>query len=454
MRKPLSLKIGISGVRGVVGESLTPQLVTSFAAAYGTYAGAGPVLIGTDTRPSRDMVKQAAIAGLLSVGCTPVDLGIVPVPALQFHIRQVGAFGGICITASHNPIEWNALKFFRPDGIVLRPNQAFELTDLYHQGVFPRVPAGSIAEVRRDETALTLHRQTILAAVDVEAIRARRFRVAVDCCNGAASRATPDFLRDLGCQVIAINTDPDLPFPHNPEPLPENIGDLCRTVREADADLGFAQDADADRLAIVDERGVPLGEDCTVALAVRHALRASPGPVVVNVSTSRMVDDVAAELGCPVCRTRVGEINVVERMLELGSPVGGEGNGGVIVPALNPCRDSFVGMAMILEALAREGGTIREMRERIPTYAMEKARLACAARDIAPALRRLRAAFAGETVDETDGVKVVWPDRWLQARASNTEPIIRVVAEAPTEEAAAALVREALACLAPSQAIP
>lgn len=451
MPRRLSLKIGISGVRGVVGESLTPQLVTAFATAFGTHCGAGPVLIGTDSRPSHLMVKEAAIAGLLSVGCTPIDLGIVPAPTLQLHIRNSGAFGGVCVTASHNPIQWNALKFFGPDGIVLRPTQAAELTELYHQGEFTRVGAADIAVARTDDTAIRRHRETILKAIDADRIRARRFKIVVDCCNGAASTATPEFLRALGCEVIELNTDVEVPFPHNPEPLPEHIGDLCALVRQTGADMGFAQDADADRLAIVNEHGEAIGEDCTVALAIRHYLSRNPvGPIVVNVSTSRMVDDVAAQYGAPVHRTRVGEINVVERMLDCGAQIGGEGNGGVIVPRINPCRDSFVAMGMILEALATEGGTMSEMRNRIPSYCLLRERLDCPAREVVPSLRKLRELYRGCEMDLTDGLKVLWPDRWLLARASNTEPILRVEAEAPTESATRALLHDALDCLCPS----
>lgn len=450
MRSPSSLKIGISGVRGVVGESFSPRLVTSFAAAFGTYSGAGPIVIGTDSRPSREMVKQAVIAGLMSVGCQPIDLGIIPIPALMQHVCVSGAFGGICISASHNPIQWNALKFVGADGIVLRPAQAAELTDLYHQGVYPRVAGPDICECRSDTTALLKHREAVLSAVDVDAISARKFKVVVDCVNGAAYRAAPDFLRALGCDVVELNTDADQPFPHNPEPLPENIGTLCDLVRSSHADIGFALDADADRLAVVNELGEPLGEDCTVALAVRHVLATDPGPVVVNVSTSRMVEDVAAQRGCAVIHSRVGEVNVVEKMIECGSRIGGEGNGGVIMPAVNPCRDSFVGMALLLEALAREGGTISEMRDKVPAYAMVKEKLPCPARDIAPALRRLAYEFRDEQIDRTDGLKIVWPDRWVQARGSNTEPIIRINAEAPTADEAQELVRRTMESINPS----
>ncbi len=450
MLSQMSLKIGISGVRGIVGESLTPQLVTSFASAFGNYSGAGPVLVGTDNRPSREMIKQAAMAGLLSVGCTPVDVGIVPLPALMLHVRQTGAFGGICISASHNPIEWNALKFIGPDGIVLRPNQAAELTDLYHQGVYTRVAAHEIADPRSDDSTVARHRDAVLRAVDAASIRARGFKVVVDCVNGAASRATPAFLRALGCEVFELYTNPDEPFPHSPEPLPENIGRLCGLVRETGADLGLAQDADADRLAIVNEFGEPLGEDCTVALVVRQWLERKPGAVVVNVSTSRMVDDIAAQYGCPVHRTRVGEIHVVERMIECGAEVGGEGNGGVIIPGINPCRDSFVGMALVLEGLAKARMPVSAWRARIPSYAMVREKLLCKARDIAPSLRLLQNLYRGQTLDSTDGIKILWPDRWLHARSSTTEPIIRLIAEAPTEPDARALLMEAVECLCPT----
>lgn len=448
MRKQLALKISISGVRGVVGDALTPQLITSFAAAFGAYCGAGPILVGTDSRPSREMVKRAVMAGLQSVGCTPVDLGILPVPALQLHIRHTGAFGGICLTASHNPIEWNALKFFGADGILLRPHEAVELTDLYHQGVFPRIGGPTVSQPREDLSAITLHRRAVLSALDTDAIRSARVRVAVDCCNGAASRATPEFLEALGCSVAAIHADPDLPFPHNPEPIPENMGDLARAVRDSEADVGFIQDADADRLAIAGSDGEPLGEEATLAIVVRHVTRVSPGPVVVNVSTSRMLDDVCAETRSTLHRTRVGEINVVERMLELDSSIGGEGNGGVIAPHINPCRDSFVAMGYVLEAMAQTRAGIGELRAAIPSYAMVKERVQTRPRDVPVALRRLQGACRDATLDFTDGVKAIWPDRWLQARASNTEPIIRVIAEAPTESEAHDLIQMARSVMA------
>lgn len=440
MVKHPTLKIGTSGVRGVVGESLTPQLVASFASAFGTHSGRGPIVIGTDTRPSREMVTQAAISGLLSVGCTPINIGVVPVPALQFHIRRVGAYGGICVTASHNPISWNALKFFGKDGISIRPHQITELTDLYHQGLYPRVAADEIEGVVEDSRALEGHSRAVLKAVDTDRIRRCNFKVVVDCCNAAASLAAPGFLRELGCNVIEVNTNPDALFPRNPEPVRENISELCNQVRKSGADLGFALDADADRLSMVNSEGNPIGEESTVALAVRHILKKTPGPVVVNLSTSQMIDDIAAEFGQPVHRTQVGDVHVVEKMLAIGATIGGEGNGGVIYPRINPCRDSFIAMAFVLESMAETAKTLQELRSELPTYSIIKEKVPCRSREIAAFLRLLKHLFAGETIDETDGVKVLWPDRWLHVRGSNTEPILRIIAEARTVSEARELI--------------
>lgn len=451
MPKPSSLKIGVSGVRGIVGESLSPQLVTTFAAAFGCHTGRGPILVGTDSRPSREMVKRGVIAGLLSVGCQPIDLGVLPVPALQHHIRQVKALGGICVTASHNPVEWNALKFFAEDGILLRPNQAAELTDLYHQGVFPRVSASEIAELLYDDTAIMRHCKAVLSHVDVDAIRARHFRVVCDCCNGAASAATPMFLEMLGCDVVPINHDINLPFPHNPEPVPENLGQICEAVKKYGAEIGFVQDADADRLALVNEFGNPVGEEYTLALGILHLAGRSKKPVVVNISSSRLSEDAATLCGVPMIYAKVGEVNVVQKMLELGSIVGGEGNGGLIVPEINPCRDSFVAMAMTLEALAMNGLSMSEYADKLPHYALARRKVVLPARLIQPALARLQESYADQKMDFTDGMKLLWPDAWLQARGSNTEPIMRVTAEAPTQQRADELVDGALKVISEMQ---
>ncbi len=449
MQREPRLKIGSGGVRGVAGESLTPQIIASIAAAFGAYCGPGPILVGTDTRPSGEMVTHAALAGLLSVGSTPVHLGIVPLPSLQFHLRVSDAVGGICISASHNPVEWNGLKFFGADGRILRPGQFSELTDLYHQGVYRRVRSELIRKVQSDDTAISRHLSAVLASVDRELIRSRGLKVALDCCNGAGAVAAPEFLRELGCDLVEVHTDPAGRSPREPEPIAENLTELCRAVREKGAVLGFAQDADADRLAIIDERGLPLGEDCTIALAADRVLARQKGPVVVSLSTSRLIEDVAGRHGCEVYRTAVGEIHVLERMLACGSPVGGEGNGGVILPQLNLCRDSFVAMALVLEALAESGAAVGELRRQWPGYAIVKRRIPCRARDAAAFLRLVRHFYRKDELDLTDGVMVRRPDRWLHIRGSQTEPVLRIIAEAPSEAEAQDLIRHALDYLRP-----
>ena len=449
MPRPSSLKIGPSGVRGVIGESLTPQLVTGFAAAFGTYCGAGPILVGTDTRPSGEMVKQAAIAGLLSVGCTPVDVGIVPVPALMFHVREAGAFGGIAVSGSHGSLEWNALRFVSSEGLTLRANQAAELTDLYHQGFYPRVRALEMSDVRTDTTSSARHLGAVTRTVDLERIRARRFKVATDPGGATASGPTLRLLQALGCDVVSVNAGADATLPAPPEPDEASLAELGDLVRRSGADVGFAQDADADRLVVVDEHGTPLGPDATVALVLQRWLERKRGPVVVNVSTSRMVDDVAARFECPVYRSRVGEAHVIEAMKEHGAEVGGEGDGGAIVLPVNPCRDSFLAMALILESMAVSERSVGALRAQVPRYSMVRERLLCSARDIAPSLRLIKSLFAGERFDLTDGVKVTWPDRWLLARPSATEPVIRLAAEAPREAEARSLVNRVLEVLSP-----
>ena len=449
MAHPLSLKIGLTGVRGVIGESLTPQLVASFAAAFGTYCGAGPIVIGTDTRPSGEMLKHAAIAGLLSVGCTPVDVGVVSVPTLMLHVRGAGALGGISVSGGHGSPDWNALRFIGPGGLALRANQAAELADLYHQGVFPRVGAGEMSEACADPTAVSRHVRAITGAVDADRIRAKRFTVAVDAKSGSTLASTRRLLEALGCDLVAVGAKAGGWYRDSPELADGDLAELGDLVRRSGAVVGLAQDADGDRLAVVDERGAPLGADAAIALVVQRWLERTPGPVVVNVSASRAVDDVAARFGCAVHRSRVGEAFVLEAMSDHGAEVGGEGGGGVIVARVNPCRDGFVAAAVILEAMAVSGDSIGGLRGRIPRYAMVTERLLCPARDVAPSLRLIKGLFRGERFDATDGVKVMWPDRWLLARPATSEPVIRLAAEAPTEAEARSLINRVLEVLSP-----
>ena len=442
MRAIPTLKISISGVRGVVGESLTPTLLTRFTQAFGTFVGPGTIVIGRDTRTSGEMVRQAVVAGLLSSGCRVVDLDVCPVPTVQLLVRERRARGGICITASHNPAEWNALKFINSAGLFLAAAQARQLLDIYHQGEYALVAGAEMREVTREAGAIDLHVKAILDALGPLPGGARKLRVAVDSCNGAGSVVAPRLLAALGAEVFPVNTTPDGLFPRGAEPVPENLGDLCRAVRESGADVGFAQDMDADRLAVVDEQGRPIGEEYTLVLAARYVLARERGPLVANLATTIALDAVAREFDCPVYRSKIGEANVTEEMRRHGAVVGGEGNGGVIYPRINFARDSLVGMALVLHLLAGDGRRVSEIIAGLPRTAMVKEKLACRSDRIGRALKAVREAYARWPQDTRDGVKVTTPDGWFLVRGSNTEPIIRLVAESATEGQARALVED------------
>ena len=442
MRAIPTLKISISGVRGVVGDSLTPVLLTRFAQAFGTYVGSGRIVIGRDTRTSGEMVRQAVVSGLLSSGCRIVDIGVFPVPTVQITVRQTGAHGGIAITASHNPAEWNALKFVGSDGLFLSGERGRELLDIYHQGDYTKVGCAAMRGIETMTAAGDRHIDAVLAGVGRLPAHpdGRRLRVALDSCNGAGSVVTPRLIEALGAEAVSVNVTPDGSFPRPAEPLPEHLGALCALVRAAGADVGFAQDMDADRLAVVDERGVPIGEELTLVLAASFVLERSPGPVAVNLATTQAMDAVAARHGVMVTRTRVGEANVTAGMKRVGAVIGGEGNGGVIYPRINFGRDSLVGIALILHLLASSGRRVSELVAGLPRYTMLKSRLACPSNRIRAVLKRLRREYEWAPTDARDGVKVTLPDGWFLVRGSNTEPILRVVSEAPSSEAAGRLL--------------
>ena len=433
MRPIPTLKISISGVRGVVGESLTPALLTRFAQAFGTYVGGRTIVIGRDPRTSGEMVKQAVIAGLLSSGCRILDIGMCPVPTIQLLVRHQRAQGGIAITASHNPAEWNALKFIGPSGFFLDSGQARELLDIYHQGEYTKVGGAEMRAVAELPAATDLHIQKIVEVLGRLPARAQRLRVVLDACNGAGSIAGPKLLEAFGAEVIPINTTPDGSFPRPAEPLAENLGDLCAAVKAEKADVGFAQDMDADRLAIVSEEGIAIGEEYTLLLAALYVLSKSPGPLVANLSTTAALQEVARRFGCPLSLSKIGEVNVTEEMQKQNAVIGGEGNGGVIYPRLNFARDSLVGMALILHLLAETGETISALVNSLPRFTMIKEKLVCPSDKIAAVLKIIRKEYAAYTMDLRDGVKVSLPDGWFLVRGSTTEPIIRVIAEAATE---------------------
>ncbi len=449
MREHL-LKIGVSGIRGVVGDFLTPALAAAFAQAFGTYVGRGRVVVGRDTRPSGEMLEHAVCCGLLAAGCEVVRVGVQPTPTIQVYVAHTGARGGIAITASHNPPEYNALKLFNSSGLFFNQYERGELVDLYHESDFRHAANEEIGGLSDDAgSAGAIHTGRVLAQVDADRIRACRFRVALDAVNGAGSLLSCRFLRhDLGCELEAIAVDPSLPFPRPAEPRAEVLGELSALVLARGAAIGFAQDPDGDRLAVAEETGRVLDNDDMLALVVDAALTRRRGDVVVNLTTSSVIDDVARSHGCRVWRTPVGEANVVERMQAIDAVIGGEGSGGgVILPAVHLCRDSYTAMALLLDRMAATGLSIGTLAARLPRYHRRSRQLAFEHGRLGPLMQALEERFAGVAADRSDGLKLAWPDRWIHVRASNTEPLVRLTVEARAEDEAEGLLAQVEALL-------
>lgn len=449
---PEGLMVSVSGIRGRVGAGLTPEVVTSYAAAFGAWATTAdvstPIVVGRDSRVSGPMFHRCVVSALQSVGARVIDLGLTTTPTCQLAVEHHHAGGGLMISASHNPIEWNALKFIGPSGLFLDAAEGTAMRALVGQA-FPRATWDRLGIVDVDDEAVSRHINAVLALpmIDVERIRARRLRVALDCCRGAGAVIMPALLERLGCSVSVINLDPDGRFPRPPEPIPENLGELERLVASFGADVGFAVDPDVDRLAIVADGGHAIGEDYTLAFAARVVLHQRPGTVVTNLSTSRIVDDVAVEAGGRVVRAPVGEVNVAIRMREERAVVGGEGNGGVILPELHLGRDAPLAAALVLQLLSEGEETLSQIVSRYPRYAIVKDKLDRPAVALDAVYDALRSTFPGAQVDTQDGLRLSWPDRWVHIRPSGTEPIVRVIAEAPSADAARALVARSRAPL-------
>lgn len=441
------LKIGVSGIRGVVGEFLTPGLARAFAQAFGTYVGPGRVVVGRDTRASGPMLQHAVHCGLLAAGCEVVDVGILPTPSIQIFTGASRARGGLAITASHNPPEYNALKLFNRFGLFFNHYERSELLDIYHQSDFRQAANDQIQRVIRDTaSAPKLHIERVLEHVDAGQIRAKRFRVALDGVNGGGSLLSVHFLRDvLGCELHAISVDPTQVFPREAEPRADTLGDLANLVRDKNCDIGFGQDPDGDRLAVADQRGRVLDNDDVLALAVDAALQRYPGDVVVNLTTSSVVDDVARQYGRRVYRTPVGEANVVETMQAVNAVIGGEGsNGGIIFPPVHLCRDSYTGMAFLLELMAKTGLSVSALQARLPRYYRKLDKIAYEHGRLGPIMQALDDSFPAAAKDRSDGLKLSMRDGWIHVRASNTEPLLRLGAEAKSEQRLQELYGEVL----------
>ena len=426
------LKIGIGGVRGVVGETFTPELAVSFAQAFATYLNSSRILICRDTRPSGPMVSSAVAAGLLASGCEVIDLGICPTPSLQLAIPWLQAQGGIAITAGHNETAWNALKFVRSDGLYLNSTQAAELLDIYHQHEFEKVPWDRLRPMIVRSDAVDHHLEILTRAFDVAAVRQRAFRVAVDCCNGACSELAPRWISVLGGEILAINDDMAAPFPHDPEPRRDTMAQVRAVVKAGGADIGLMLDADGERLGLVDERARILHEEATFAMAAAIRLQQKPGPIVTNVSTSAMIDRIAAGYAIPVIRTAVGQAYVSEAVLEHQAVLGGEGNGAVILPEIQAVPDSAATIGLIMEFMATSGASLSQLADQLPRLHMVKSSVPVKPNMIYSALQNFRDRVQEEfesAADSSDGVRVDLPDGWVHVRVSNTESIIRIIAE-------------------------
>ncbi len=480
------LMLSISGLRGLVGQSLTPAVAARYAAAFGQWLKAQPVaggqapcvVVGRDSRPSGQMIDLAACSGLIAAGCRVVGLGIATTPGVAIMAEHRHATGGMVITASHNPILWNGIKALRHDGVAPAPAQAQQIINTFHTDAIAYAPVESLLPLEHDDATASVHVARVLACVDVALIRRSKIKVVVDSVHGAGGPSAAMLLDELGVERVHLYAQPTGLFPHPPEPTRENLRGLGQAVVEHGAALGFAQDPDADRLAIVDEAGRYIGEEYTLALAVKHVLAQSdamrgragiardmpentdetrpgklpgkpPGArsIAANLSTSRMIDDIAQAHGVRVLRTPVGEANVVAAMREHHCILGGEGNGGVIDPRVVHVRDSLIGMALVLEMLAQQALPLSAVVDEIPHYAIVKDKA-----DVQPAVlatmeAKLRDRFGQATMDTRDGIRIDWADQWVHVRPSNTEPIIRIIAEAPQEAAANERIQQVRTCL-------
>ena len=440
------LIVSVSGIRGLVFDPLSPEVCSRYASAVATVLGRGTYVVGRDTRPSGAILKAAIISGLRAAGAGVIDLGIAATPTIQLAVEHHKARGGIAVTASHNPAQWNAMKLISEAGTFLERCDIERVAGVFDSGGIAYAGFDTAGGLEEDTEADKRHIQKVLdlAFLDVAAIARRRFRVALDGVNGAAGVVVPDLLKALGCEVFPIDCEASGIFRRPPEPLPENLTELCRAVRDFRADVGFAFDPDGDRLALVDENAAPVGEDYTLAICADLVLKKSKGPVVTNLSTSRVVEDIARRHGVTLERTPIGEINVVARMKKVGSAIGGEGNGGVILPDVHYGRDALVGVALVLEALLESGGTFSELMVNYPKYVIVKEKVAF---EEMPDFGRIAAAiqthFAGARFNLEDGVRVDLGKSWLHVRRSGTEPVIRLIGESEDRAGALGLVHQA-----------
>jgi len=432
------LIITVSGLRGIVGENLTPEIAAAYGRAFGSFLRTKTidrtkrltVCIGRDSRPSGQTLAASVAAGLVSTGIDCVDLAIVTTPTVGIMVRHLACAGGVVITASHNPSPYNGVKLLLDNGMAPPPEIAGRIKSIFLDKTFAPAQTDNLGKISTDSQADEIHISRVLTTIEPQTIAAKKFTIVLDSVNGAGGRPGVKLLEGLGCKVVPLNIEPTGLFAHPPEPTAENLTGLCRAVKDVGAAIGFAQDPDADRLAIVDETGSYIGEEYTLALAAKFIFSHKKGNAAANLSTSRMIDDIAAAAGGKVFRTPVGEANVASAMIEHKCVIGGEGNGGVIDLRVGPIRDSLVAMAFVLQLMAQTGKTVSRLVEEIPRYSMIKQKFPADKEKTGIILDAAKKLFKDAKLNTSDGCRFDLHDAWIHVRASNTEPIIRVIAEA------------------------
>lgn len=427
-----TLMTSISGIRGIVGDGLDPQSLIKFTSAYADFIGEGKIVVGRDARITGEMVINIVIGTLLSKGIDVTDIGICATPTVQFNVNKLKANGGIAISASHNPNEWNALKLLNGSGQFLSPEEFNKLQIFLQKQEHKYKSWDKIGKLNHYKQGIQNHIDAILylGIIYLDEIRKRKFKVVLDCVNGAGAFFFSDFLKEFGCDVIEMNCEKTGIFPRNPEPLPENLTDTMKKVKETNADFGIVVDPDVDRLVLITDKGEPFGEENTIVQVVKFILSRKKGNVVVNLSTTRGVDDVASEAGIEVFRSPVGEANVVKKMKEVKAIIGGEGSGGVIYPELHYGRDALVGTALTLQHLTDFGKPISELKKSLPEFHIVKKKIEL--KNVNPdyVLASISDKYKSEKINAEDGLRIDFSDHWVHFRKSNTEPIIRIITEA------------------------
>lgn len=441
----MSLKASISGIRGIIGSSLTPQIIVNYTSAFSSVLNKGDILLGRDSRITGLMVAEIVKGVLNALGRNVIDVGIIPTPVVLYGVSSGNYAGGIIITASHNPEEWNALKFVNSKGKFLSPLEFKSLSEIYEKNKFNYCEFNKIGKVLNNDKIPDSHIEKIIKFIKKELIKKSAFKIAFDAVNGAGGPHIINFLKKMGCKVYPINWETTGKFPHNPEPTPANLKELSAFIKKNKVDIGFAIDPDGDRLVIADEKGRILSEELTLALCVKHYLKHyGKSDIVINTSTSRVIEDIAEDFKCKVYRVPTGEINVTEKMENIKAKIGGEGNGGVIFPLLNKCRDSLVGIALILEMLSMEKKKTSDMANEFPEYIFLKEKIPLSGKnDISKEMMdKIKLEFIKQNIDTQDGIRINFMDKWVLIRKSNTEPIVRIFAEAKKEDEAIELINK------------